>query len=560
MPETVQFSTLRRALRHTFGFKALREGQEEVIRSILAGRDTLAIMPTGAGKSLCYQLPGAELPGTTVIVSPLISLMKDQVDKLQELGIDAAQVNSTLTSEEESTVLEEIRKEQREFVFVTPERLAQPEFLETLRSNTIDFFVVDEAHCISQWGHDFRPAYLRLREAIAALGNPPVLALTATATPEVVEDIRHQLGRDEMEVVDIGVYRENLRFEVIPTQREESKRETLARLLSEMEGTGIVYVSTIRDCEAVTEQLESLGFSVARYHGRLGARERKRTQDRFMAGELKVIVATNAFGLGIDKPDIRYVIHYNLPGTLESYYQEAGRAGRDGEPARCILFYQAEDRNTQIFFLNGRYPKQEHFVAVYKALERLGAERRELAPSEIHARASTVVLSKVRVVLATMKDLEMVTEAEPGLYRLTRGGLSAEELDAMAARYERRAEVDRDKLRRMVLYAQTALCRWKAILEYFGEEPEWQRCGHCDNCARPIRELSAPPRAEVPVRPTLATDVLPMPPLLGDRDPGRLQPGDAVTLSIFGAGEVQSVEERGLVITFADGETREFRR
>jgi ATP-dependent DNA helicase RecQ len=559
MSETVQLSTLRRTLRRTFGFRALREGQEEVIRSIIAGRDTLAIMPTGAGKSLCYQLPGAELPGTTVIVSPLISLMKDQVDKLQELGIDAAQVNSTLTAGEESAVLEEIRKEQREFVFVTPERLAQPEFLETLRTNVIDFFVIDEAHCISQWGHDFRPAYLRLREAIAALGNPTILALTATATPEVVDDIRHQLGREEMEVVDIGVYRENLHFEVIPTPREESKRETLARLLGEMAGTGIVYVSTIKDCEAVTDHLESLGFSVARYHGRLGARERKRTQDHFMAGKVQVIVATNAFGMGIDKPDIRYVVHYNLPGTLEAYYQEAGRAGRDGEPARCILFYQAEDRNTQIFFLNGRYPKQEHFVAVYKALERLGAERRELTAPEVHERASTVALGKVRVVLATMKDLEMVAEPEPGLYRLTRGGLSTEELEEMAGRYERRAETDRDKLRRMVLYAQTALCRWKAILEYFGEEPEWQRCGHCDNCDRPIRELAAPPRAEVPVRPAMATDVLPMPPLLGARDPRSLQPGDAVTLSIFGAGEVRSVEDRGLVITFSDGETREFR-
>ena len=225
MAETLQISSLRRTLRRTFGFKSLREGQEEVIHSVLEGKDTLAIMPTGAGKSLCYQLPGAELPGTTVIVSPLISLMKDQVDKLRELGIDAAQVNSTLGAGEEREVLEEIRKEQREFVFVTPERLAQPEFLETLRTNKIDVFVIDEAHCISQWGHDFRPSYLHLREVIAALGDPPVLALTATATPEVVDDIRRQLGREEMEVFDIGVYRENLHFEVVATPREEAKRE-----------------------------------------------------------------------------------------------------------------------------------------------------------------------------------------------------------------------------------------------------------------------------------------------------------------------------------------------
>ncbi|HEX9945890.1 MAG TPA: ATP-dependent DNA helicase RecQ [Thermoanaerobaculia bacterium] len=558
--ETVPLSNLRRTLRRTFGFRELREGQEEVIRSILAGRDTLAIMPTGAGKSLCYQLPGAELPGTTVIVSPLISLMKDQVDKLQELGIDAAQVNSTLSPAEESEVLEEIGKEQREFVFVTPERLAKPEFLETLRTNRIDVFVVDEAHCISQWGHDFRPSYLHLREAVAALGNPPVLALTATATPEVVDDIRRQLGREEMEVFDIGVYRENLRLEVIPAPREESKRSTLARLLGEMEGTGIVYVSTIKDCEAVTEYLESLGLDVARYHGRLGARERKRNQDRFMAGDLKVIVATNAFGMGIDKADIRFVIHYNLPGSLESYYQEAGRAGRDGEPSRCILLYLPEDRNTQIFFLNGRYPKREHFLAVYKALERLDAGGREVAAGEIEKRADGVALAKVKVVLATMKDLEMVAEPSPGEYRLLRGGFTAGELDAMAERYEKRAESDRDRLRRMVLYAQTALCRWKALLDYFGEEFGKERCGHCDNCSHPIQELAAPP-AEMPVHPpNRAAEVLPLPPILGDRDPATLQPGEPVTLPVFGAGEVRSVDDHSVVIEFAGREVREFRR
>ncbi|HEX4964509.1 MAG TPA: ATP-dependent DNA helicase RecQ [Thermoanaerobaculia bacterium] len=556
--DNVQLSTLKRTLRRTFGFEALREGQEEVIRSILAGKDTLAIMPTGAGKSLCYQLPGIELPGTTVIVSPLISLMKDQVDKLQELGMDAAQVNSTLTPGEESDVLEEIRKEQQSFVFVTPERLAEPDFLATLASNRIALFVIDEAHCISQWGHDFRPAYLRVREAISALGDPTVLALTATATPEVIEDVRHQLGREEMEVIDVGVYRENLRLEVIPAAREEAKREALARLLGELAGAGIVYVSTVKDCEAVTEHLDSLGFQVVRYHGRLGARERKRNQERFMAGAVQVVVATNAFGMGIDKPDLRFVVHYNLPGSLEAYTQEAGRAGRDGEPARCILLYQQEDRNTQVFFLNGRYPQREHFLAVYKALERLGGERQDLAAGEVHERAGKIALAKVRVVLATLKDLGLVTEPEPGLFRLLRT-LPPAQLEEMAARYERRSELDRDKLRRMVLYAQTALCRWKAVLDYFGEEPEWTRCGHCDNCAKPIRELAAPPPAELPLRPQTATEVLPLPPLVGDRRPEALQAGDSVTLSIFGAGQVRSVERGNMIITFGDGETREFR-
>jgi ATP-dependent DNA helicase RecQ len=558
MTETVQLSTLRRTLRRTFGFRELREGQAEVIRSVLAGRDTLAIMPTGAGKSLCYQLPGAELPGTTVVVSPLISLMKDQVDKLGELGMDAVQVNSTLTASEETAVLEQIHREERDFVFVTPERVTQPEFLATLRRNEIDVFVIDEAHCISQWGHDFRPSYLRLREVIAALGDPPVLALTATATPEVVSDIGRQLGREEMEVFDIGVYRENLRLEVVPCPDEETKRSNLARLLGELEGAGIVYVSTIKDCEAVTGHLKSLGCKVARYHGRLGARQRKLNQDRFMAGEIQVVVATNAFGMGIDKPDIRFVIHYNLPGSLESYYQEAGRAGRDGEPARCILLYRPEDRNTQIFFLNGRYPKRDHFLAVYRALERLGAEEQELAAGEVRKRAASVAQAKVKVVLATMKDLEIVDEPSSGGYRLLRSGLRGKELDAMADRYERRAEADRERLRRMVLYAQTALCRWKALLDYFGEELGGDRCGHCDNCSRPIRELAAPP-AELPVHPPHAAEVLALPPIVGDRDPATLREGDRVTLPIFGAGEVRAAGGRRLMIEFSSGETREFR-
>jgi ATP-dependent DNA helicase RecQ len=551
---TVEISNLRRTLRRKFGFRTLREGQEEVIRSIVDGRDTLAIMPTGAGKSLCYQLPGTALPGTTIVVSPLLSLMKDQVDKLQELGIDAVQVNSTLTAREESTVLEEIRQEQREFVFVTPERLAQPAFLETLRRNTIDVFVIDEAHCISQWGHDFRPDYLRLREAIEALGNPPVLALTATATPEVVDDILKQLGREEMEVVDTGIYRENLRFEVIACRDEEMKRTNLARLLGEIEGTGIVYTSTIRDCEELTESLESLGVQVARYHGRLGARERKTTQDRFMAGEVRAIIATNAFGMGIDKPDIRFVIHYNLPGSLESYYQEAGRAGRDGEPARCVLLYLAEDRNTQIFFLNGRYPKRDHFDSVYRALDRLKADQQPVPAQEIHERAKDVALGKVRVVLATMKDLGMVDEPEPGSFRRLGTGLSAGELEEMTQRYEQRAETDRDRLRRMILYAQTALCRWKLIADYFGMNFPEQRCGHCDNCDRPA--LEPPPAREQRPR---NTELLPLPPVPGV-DLASLKPGDMLTLPIWGRGQVQAVDDEVLVLELAEGEVREFRR
>ena len=556
MTETIPISNLRRTLRRTFGFRSWREGQEEVIHAVLAGRDVLAIMPTGAGKSLCYQLPG-----TTVVVSPLLSLMKDQVDKLRELGIQAAEVNSTLTPREEGEVLEQIRKEQREFVFVTPERVTRPEFLETLGTNRIDVFVIDEAHCISHWGHDFRPAYLHLRQVIEALGNPPVLALTATATEQVVDDIRRQLGRQEMEVIATGIYRENLRLEVVSAGGEKAKRSQLARLLAEIEGTGIVYVSTVRDCEEVTEYLVSLGFDVVRYHGRLGARERKVNQDRFMAGGPKAVIATNAFGMGIDKPDIRFVIHFNMPGSLESYYQEAGRAGRDGEPARCVLLYQAEDRNTQVFFLNGRYPRREHFDAVYRALERLRADRQEVPLAAVQVRASDVAKAKVRVVLATMKDLELVDEPEPGSFRLLRSGLTGEELETMDRLYEQRAEGDRDRLKRMVLYCQTALCRWKALLDYFGEDLEMERCGHCDSCRRPISQPAVVPRAEPPVRDaSRGPEVLPLPPILGGNTPESLREGDVLTLAIYGQAEVSTVQGDHIVLVFADGETREFRR
>jgi len=548
-------STLHRSLRRKFGFKTLREGQEEVIRSILAGQDTLAIMPTGAGKSLCYQLAGSELPGTTLVVSPLLSLMKDQVDKLEEMGMAAAEVNSSLSADEESRVMEEIEGRQREFVFVTPERLARPDFLATMKTNRVALFVIDEAHCISQWGHDFRPAYLLLREAIAALGDPPVLALTATATQEVIEDVLRQLGREEMEVVDTGILRDNLRLAVIPVQGETDKREQLERLLGESAGTGIVYTSTVRDCEAVTAYLLSLGLVVEAYHGRLPHHVRRRAQDRFMAGELKAIVATNAFGMGIDKPDIRFVVHYNLPGSLEAYYQEAGRAGRDGAPARCVLLYQPEDRNTQLFFLSGKYPRPEQFAAVYRSLGKLDAAHRAVAAGDVERHAD-VASTKVKVVLAAMKELDLVEEPEAGRFRLLRPQMAAGELGALAKDYEKRSDRDRDRLRSMVHYAQTALCRWQVLASYFSDDLGVP-CRHCDNCARPVSQPIL--RAEVPPPGVAAWGAMPLPPLLGGVDLGSLKTGDVLSLPMYGRGEVQSVDGPSLVLALADGEVREFR-
>jgi ATP-dependent DNA helicase RecQ len=433
---TVPKKDLERTMRKVFGLEAFRPGQEEVVNAILKGRDTLAIMPTGSGKSLCYQLPGLHLKGTTVVVSPLISLMKDQSDKLTSLGIDAPQVNSALPKAESEESLDLI-EDGAEFVFTTPERLtSDADFVETLAQHKIDHVVVDEAHCVSQWGHDFRPAFVELKGVFKKLGDPPILALTATATDEVVADIVTSLGMRKPLVINTGIYRDNLRLESVNAANDDDKRRRLVELLGEIDGTGIVYAATIKQVEAAHADLAAAGFNVAKYHGKLGPRARRDNQERFMSGDLKAIVATNAFGMGIDKADIRFVIHYAFPGSLEAYYQEAGRAGRDGEPARCILLFNIQDRRTHKYFIGGSF------------------------------RGARTQLMKRRLSEAAR----------------------AEELQ----RLEEKRQNDETNLERMIAYGQTALCRWRSLLDYFKAEgmEAGFRCGTCDSCRNPI-ELPA---------------------------------------------------------------------
>ena len=423
---------LKRTMKKVFGLEGFRPGQEEVIDSILNGNDTLAIMPTGSGKSLCYQLPGLHRRGTTIVVSPLISLMKDQSDKLNALGLDAPQLNSALPKSETEESLERV-EDGADFVFTTPERLAtDAEFVATLAALELDHIVIDEAHCISQWGHDFRPAFLELKRVIKELGRPPVLALTATATQSVIDDIVDRLGMRAPAIVNTGIYRDNLHLEVINAANDEDKRRRLVEMIRKEDGIGIVYAATIKHVEAAYTDLHAAGINVARYHGRLGARERHDNQERFMAGELKAMIATNAFGMGIDKSDIRFVIHYSMPGSLEAYYQEAGRAGRDGEPSRCTLLFNIQDRRTHKYFIGGQYR---------------GARRR--------------------------------LEQQP---------LAAEALAAELQRLDDKRQNDETNLERMIAYGQTALCRWRTLLDYFDEagvEAQFT-CGRCDRCENPI--------------------------------------------------------------------------
>ncbi|MBC5809573.1 MAG: ATP-dependent DNA helicase RecQ [Candidatus Eremiobacteraeota bacterium] len=483
------------ALKAHFGFSHFQPGQEDVIARVMTGHDTLAILATGAGKSLCYQLPALLLDGTTVVVSPLIALMKDQLDMLAERGIHAvAALNSTIGEDQEAVLLERIARGETKIVLVTPEKLEDERFVALLKCITVPLFVVDEAHCISAWGHDFRPAYLALGAVIASLGRPTVLALTATATPAVREDILIQLGIPNAKIVVKGFDRPNLQYEVIRAESEAAKMKCLKELFSNdgLPGTGIIYTATIKNALEVQKFLhEQLDLPAAVYHSKLHKQERVSVHNLFMNESIRAVVATNAFGLGIDKPNIRFVMHYDLPGSVEAYTQEAGRAGRDGNRSRCILLYRMSDTRVQNYFLTGKYPDIEDVQKVFGTLEYFGGQQDGVSLADLR-KISQLPLTKLKVVLALLKKASFIETRSRARYGLTADALKNRELVLNLTNYETKKSYDQSKLAMMLQYAETRSCRRRFILNYFGEDFETLNCGACDNCLRAAKTAARP--------------------------------------------------------------------
>jgi ATP-dependent DNA helicase RecQ len=472
---------LSTVLRDRFGFQEFRPAQKHVIDTVMAGQSALAVMPTGSGKSLCYQLPALVLPGLTLVVSPLIALMKDQVDQLNQLGLPATVINSTVSREQQRSRLEQAMAGKIKLLYIAPERFQSDEFKSALSRTAVSLFAVDEAHCISLWGHDFRPDYLRLRNAIAALKSPTILALTATATPAVRRDILTQLGVERAPQIVSGFDRPNLYLEVREVSTNAEKIRSIVER-ARWAPVGIVYAGTRKNVEDIHANLRRSGIEAAAYHAGLSLTDRKAVQDRFMNASQCVIVATNAFGMGIDRSEVRFVVHADIPDSVEAYYQEIGRAGRDGQPARCLLLFNYADKWIPEFFIDSSHPPADILKYVFGKVCRPGereivgeAWRRLSATKDHRFHASIAQLQRYgyleRIQTRDGRGLRILKPNDTAL-----SGINFRELEA-------RRQFEYKKFAVMLNYASRFRkhCYRSFILSYFGE---WNRSRDCSNCSR----------------------------------------------------------------------------
>jgi ATP-dependent DNA helicase RecQ len=471
----------KRILKENFGLDSFRNPQEEIILRILDKKHSLVIMPTGAGKSLTYQVPALVFDGLTIVISPLIALMKDQVDTLVRKGINATYINSSLNRTERENRYEELSNGDYKLLYVTPERFRKTDFVAILKKRDISLLAVDEAHCISEWGHDFRPDYSRLKEFRSLMNNPLTLALTATATPAVQADILVQLGlkKEDVKIYHEGIERENLYLECVDLWGEEEKLSHILSIIEANPGNGIIYFVLIKALNSFGDLLAKKNIKFIKYHGDLLQAERKKIQNRFMNGENNLVLATNAFGMGIDKENIRYVIHAQIPGSLEAYYQEIGRAGRDGLASICSMLYDEQDLNIQLQFLNWNNPGVGYYDRLYKLLltnqDRANAEGLEFLREELvfknrndfRLETALGMLDRYGVTAGDIesKNLRLVSELPQTL--------SSEEYLQMKLKQEQ------EKLYQMVLYTKEQTCRKSFIHNYFGID-YGEKCGACD--------------------------------------------------------------------------------
>ncbi len=465
---------VHKLLEKYFGYNKFRKGQWEVIDSILSKRNAIAIFPTGGGKSLCFQLPALMMPGTTIVISPLISLMKDQVDTLVENGIAASFISSALSDHEAQRRVKEMEGGRYKIVYIAPERFQSESFTDALKNIHIPFVAIDEAHCVSQWGHNFRPSYLKIKDLIQRIGNPVVAAFTATANERVQKDIISLLGLTQCRLFIGSFDRPNLEFRI--EEPTDSDTYVLNYAKNHKGKSGIVYASTRKKVENLYYFLRNSGIKAGMYHAGMTAEQRNRHQDSFINDHTPIMVATNAFGMGIDKSDVRYIIHYSMPMSIESYYQEAGRAGRDGKRSVCILLRNDDDYRLNKFIISGNYPPVKAVENLFKRVQKRKASG---IPTE-------VILSR-KTAGSNVRESALRKVIEYGYVHVRNGVVFPTDKEKFQLTQK---EIDRHKLEEitkldtMDQYFEEKICLRSYILRYFNEEPEEERCGNCSVCYR----------------------------------------------------------------------------